>query len=261
MLRGYYTSISSMLELQARQNVTANNIANIDTIGYKSESVLSKPFSEVMLANKDNYVNGVPRKQVLGGLSTGVRIDETITNHEQGGVVSDDSNTSFAIIGDGMFTVRRQDGSIGYTRNGVFKIDRDGYLSTTEGYRVMGIRAGTGALEPIRFESDSISMDSNNNIIENGAQKYRFNIVNINDKKAIVKDANNVYNVLEGKANVVQPLANYKIQQNAKEVSNVDMVTETTNLMTIARAFEANQSIVKTIDSTLYQVANEIGKI
>ena len=68
MLRGYYTSISSMLELQARQNVSSNNIANINTTGYKSESVVSKPFDEVLLANRDKYINGKAHKQVLGGL-------------------------------------------------------------------------------------------------------------------------------------------------------------------------------------------------
>lgn len=261
MLRGYYTSISSMLELQARQNVTANNISNINTSGYKSETVVSKPFDEVLLANKDKYVNGQAKTQILGGLSTGVRIDETITNHSQGTVISDDSNTSFALIGDGMFTVQKKDGTTAYTRNGVFKIDRDGYLVTTEGYNVMGIRSGTGALEPIKFDSDEISMDYSNNILENGNQKYRFNIVNITDTKAIKKDANNTYTVIDGKGNVTQPLGNYTIQQNAKESSNVDMVAETTNLMTIMRAFEANQSVVKAVDATLSQVANEIGKI
>lgn len=261
MLRGFYTTISSMLELQARQNVTANNIANIETTGYKSESVVSKPFKEVMLANKDNYVNGVPRKQSLGGFSSGVRIDETITNHTQGTLISSESNTSFGLVGEGMFTVQKQDGTIGYTRNGVFKIDRDGYLSTTEGYKVLGIRTGTGNVEPIRFTSADIHLDSNNNIIDNGVNSYKFNIVNVTDKKAIVKDRDNLYKVLNGNENLVQPLPNHNIKQFAFETSNVDVVAETTNLMTLARAFEANQSIIKTVDSTLYQVANEIGKI
>lgn len=261
MLRGYYTSISSMLELQARQNVVANNIANINTSGYKSETVVSKPFDEILLANKDNYINGEPRTQVLGGLSTGVRIDETITNHSQGSIVEDDSNTSFAILGDGMFTVQKSDGSIAYTRSGVFKLDRDGYLVTTEGYNVLGIRNGSGALEKIQFTSDDIKLDYSNNLLEDGNPKYKFNMVDITDTKAVKKGIDNTYTVISGRENVVQPLLNYSLQQKAKEASNVDMVTETTNLMTIMRAFEANQSVVKAIDSTLSQVANEIGRI
>lgn len=261
MLRGYYTSISSMLELQARQNVVSNNIANINTNGYKSETVVSKPFDEVMLANKDKYVNGKAKIQKLGGLSTGVRIDETITNHSQGSIVSDDSNTSFALINDGMFTVQKPDGTTAYTRNGVFKLDREGYLVTTEGYKVMGIRSGTGAVEPIQFQSDDIILNYNNDILENGVAKYRFNIVNIVDKKAIEKGVDNTYTVLAGRDNVVQQSANYILQQKAKETSNVDIVAETTNLMTIMRAFEANQSVVKATDSTMSQIASEIGKI
>ena len=259
MLRGYYTSISSMLELQARQNVSANNIANINTAGYKSESVVSKPFDEILLANRDKYINGKAHKQVLGGLNRGVRIDETITNHSQGSVVEDESNTSFALTGNGMFTVQKSDGTTAYTRSGVFKIDRDGYLVTTEGYRVMGVRSGTGALEPIQFLSSNITMDYDNNILEDGIVKYKFNIVDIEDKTSIKKGVDNTYTTLSD--NVAKPLLNYKIQQYAKETSNVDYVTETMNLMSIMRAFEANQSVVKAIDSTLSQVANDIGKI
>ena len=259
MLRGYYTSISSMLELRARQNVSANNIANINTAGYKSESVVSKPFDEILLANRDKYINGKAHKQVLGGLNRGVRIDETITNHSQGSVVEDESNTSFALTGNGMFTVQKSDGTTAYTRSGVFKIDRDGYLVTTEGYRVMGVRSGTGALEPIQFSSSNITMDYDNNILEDGIVKYKFNIVDIEDKTSIKKGVDNTYTTLSD--NVAKPLLNYKIQQYAKETSNVDYVTETMNLMSIMRAFEANQSVVKAIDSTLSQVANDIGKI
>lgn len=259
MLRGYYTAISSMIELQARQNVTANNIANINTSGYKSELVVSKPFDEILLTNKDKYINGVPKTQVLGGLSTGVRIDETLTDYSQGSILEDESNTSFALIGDGMFTVQKDDGTTAYTRSGVFKLDKDGYLVTTEGYRVMGIRNGTGALEPIQFNSSDIRMDYTNTLLEDGVQKYKFNIVNITDTKSVKKDIDNTYVALG--QNVTQPLANYKIQQYAKESSNVDMVTETTNLMAIMRAFEANQSVVKTMDATMSQVASEIGKI
>lgn len=261
MLRGYYTSISSMLELQARQNVVSNNIANINTNGYKAESVVSKPFDEVLIANRDNYVNGKAKTQVLGGLSTGVRIDETITDYSQGSVVVDDSNTSFALIGDGLFTVQKADGTVAYTRNGVFKIDRGGYLVTTEGYKVMGIKSGTGDLEPIVLESDQISIDGNNNIVEQGTPKYKFNVVNITDTKSIKKNVDNTYTIIGNNNNAVQPSMNYQIQQKAKESSNVDMLTETTNLMTIMRAFEANQSVVQTMDSTMSKIASEIGKI
>lgn len=260
MIRSFYTSISSMLELQARQNITANNISNINTVGYKSESSVSKPFDEVLIANKDKYVNGKSKTQVLGGLSTGVRIDETITDYSQGTIVDDESNTSFALVGDGMFTVQKGDGTMAYTRNGIFKIDREGYLVTTEGYNVMGVRSGTGAVEPIKFNSDDIVLDYSNNLLEEGVEKYKFSIVDVVDTKSIKKGVDNTYTVIDGR-NAVRPLTDYNIRQKSKEVSNVDMVTETTNLITIMRAFEANQSVVQAIDSTLSKVANEIGKI
>ncbi len=59
MLRGMYSSVSSMLNLQARQSVITNNLANINTNGYKEETLVSKSFDEVVLSNKDDYSNGI----------------------------------------------------------------------------------------------------------------------------------------------------------------------------------------------------------
>ena len=58
MLRGMYSSISAMINLQANQSVISNNMANINTIGYKSETLVSKSFDEIMISNKDRYING-----------------------------------------------------------------------------------------------------------------------------------------------------------------------------------------------------------
>ncbi|MDC9403732.1 flagellar basal body protein, partial [Clostridioides difficile] len=69
MLRGLYTSVSSMLTLQSRQGIITNNLANINTTGYKQETLLGKSFDEVMLSNNDNYKNGKANKQILGNMS------------------------------------------------------------------------------------------------------------------------------------------------------------------------------------------------
>ena len=259
MLRGVYSSVSAMLQLQAKQSITSNNLANMNTTGYKSEMMVEKSFPEHMISNKDSYKGGLAQKQNIGGLSFGVKIDDTITSFEQGTLIADESNTTFAIVGDGFFTITDREGNTAYTRDGVFKITTDGYLMTSAGYLVQGINLRTGALEPIYVGDAEVSIDPENNINLNGVSTYRFNIVLPNNYDNIKLQADNLYYGGDGITAVNN--ANFTIKQRYKEGSNVDITAETTSLMTTLRAFEANQTVVKAYDSTMDLVANQIGRI
>lgn len=259
MLRGVYSSVSAMLQLQAKQAITTNNIANANTTGYKSEVMVEKSFPEHMITNKDNYRDGIAKKQNIGGLNFGVKIDDTITSFEQGTLIANDSNTSFAIIGDGFFTIADRDGNTAYTRDGVFKITTDGYLMTSAGHLVQGVNLRTGALEPIFVGDAEVSIDPQNNINLNGVSSYRFNIVLPNNYDNFKLEADNLYYGGDGVTAVNN--ADFTIKQKYKESSNVDIATETTNLMTTLRAFEANQTVLTAFNSTMDLVANELGRI
>ena len=260
MLRGVYSSVSAMLQLQAKQSLTTNNIANANTTGYKSETMVEKPFPEYMIGNKDNYTKGQPKRKNIGTLSFGVKMDDTITSHYQGDLIETGSETSFAILGDGFFTVMDRDGNTAYTRDGVFKVSSEGYLMTSAGHLVQGINTRTGALEPINvgIETDVV-VDQNNNIKINDAISYRFNIVEPNNYDNFKMESDNLFYGGNGVKAVNGN--NYSIKQRYKEGSNVDIVTETTNMMTNLRAFEANQTVVKALDTTMNLIVNEIGRI
>lgn len=256
MLRGMYSSVSAMVNLQASQNIITNNMANINTTGYKSETLVSKSFDELVLSNRDKYINGQGSKQQIGTLNPGVKIDETVTNYTQGTIVETENETDFAINGKGFFTVRDNEGNVSYTRDGVFKVDSRGYLVNGSGYNVMGINQGTNALEPIYVGNQKISMDNRNNIILNSRVAYKFNVVDFQNYDGLNKSGENLYN---GE----NPVAanNYNIQNKVKETSNVDMIDVTSALMSNLRAFEANQKVVQVMDSTLSKIANEIGTV
>lgn len=259
MLRGLYSTVSAMLDLQAKQAVTTNNIANANTTGYKSETTVEKSFPELMITNNDKYVNGKAQKQELGTLSFGVKIDDTITSFEQGNIVDNDSETSFAILGDGFFTVMDSEGKTAYTRDGAFQISTDGYLMTSAGHLVQGINTNTGNLEAIFVGDNSISVDTGNNILINDVMSYRFNIVTPNNTDTFRLQADNLYYGGDGVSAVNN--ADYMIRQSALESSNVDIATELTNMMTTLRAFEANQTVLSAIDSTMDLISNDLGKI
>ena len=256
MIRGLYASVSSMLNLQERQSVITNNIANIKTNGYKEDKLMSKSFEEMTLSNNDNYQNGKAHHQTLGGVSFGTRIDEVNTNFKQGSLISTNNNSDFAIEGDGFFEIRNFEGNTFYSRDGSFKINSQGYLVTNAGHNVMGVNNSTGVNEPIYVGNGKMTVTPSNDIIIQGGNSYKFSIVNFDDNKNLKKVGDNLYS-----GENPQNLNNYSIRQGYLETSNVDYITSATDMMETLKEFEANQKVIQTIDSTLRQIANEIGNV
>lgn len=256
MLRSFYSSVSSMLTLQARQSTITNNLANINTTGYKEQTLVAKSFDKVMLSNKDNYVNGTPRRQDLGEMSYGVRIDETPTSFMQGAHVSTENNTDFAIDGAGFFKVLDGKNNPFYTRDGSFKVNSQGYLVTNAGHSVVGINKASGAKEPIYVGNGKMSITPDNNIGIDGVIKYSFDIVDFKEYDKLVKRGDNLYS---GENEI--GAENFKVKQGYLEASNVNPISTTALLMETVKEFEANQKVIQTIDSTLNRIANEIGTV
>jgi len=256
MLRSMYASVSSMITLQARQGIITNNLANINTTGYKSQTLVAKSFDDMLLHNKDDYKNGVSNVNELGSLNFGVRIDETATSYKQGTLVSTENNTDFAIVGNGFFQVTDEQNNTYYTRDGSFKVNPQGYLVTNSGQYVMGINSQTGNSERIYVGSDLISISPDNSVMINGENRYKFNIVDFENYDNLTKYGNNLYKG-EGGFNS----NNYSIKQKYLEGSNIDSINEMAMMMETVKEFEANQKVIQTIDSTLSQIANEIGRV
>ena len=256
MLRSMYASVSSMITLQARQGIITNNLANINTTGYKSQTLVSKSFDDMLLYNKDDYKNGVSKVNELGSLNFGVRIDDTATSYKQGTLISTENNTDFAIVGNGFFQVTDEQNNTYYTRDGSFKVNPQGYLVTNSGHYVMGINSQNGNTERIYVGSDLISISPDNSVMINGENRYKFNIVDFENYDNLTKYGNNLYKG-EGGFNS----NNYSIKQKYLEGSNIDSINEMAMMMETVKEFEANQKVIQTIDSTLSQIANEIGRI
>lgn len=256
MLRSMYASVSSMITLQARQGIITNNLANINTTGYKSQTLVAKSFDDMLLHNKDNYKNGVSNVNELGSLNFGVRIDETATSYKQGTLISTENNTDFAIVGNGFFQVTDEQNNTYYTRDGSFKVNPQGYLVTNSGQYVMGINSQTGNSERIYIGSDLISISPDNSVMINGENRYKFNIVDFENYDNLTKYGNNLYKG-DGEFNS----NNYSIKQKYLEGSNIDYISEIASMMETVKEFEANQKVIQTIDSTLAQIASEIGRV
>lgn len=259
MIRGLYTAVSGMITQEAKQQVITNNMANANTTGYKSENLAIKKFDDVLIQNYDKVSGGKNVRNIIGSISNGSRIDETLTDFTQGLLQSTDKDTDFALEGRGFFTVRATaaDGSEGiyYTRDGAFQVSNQGYLINSSGNYVMGRNVVTGAVEPMEVGNSKITTDLNNNVYLDGELRYNFNIVDFENYNALEKVGDNLYrgeNPLESKAIV---------KQNSLERSNVNIVNEMVNMMTVLRSYESSQKVVQSLDETLQKAVNEVGVV
>ncbi|WP_291636424.1 flagellar hook-basal body complex protein [Clostridium sp.] len=259
MIRGLYTAVSGLITGEAKQSVVTNNLANANTIGFKSENLSIKKFDDVLIQNYDKIENGQNTRNTIGSLSMGSKIDDLNTYFTQGLVQTTDKPTDFAIEGKGFFTVQRDNGIDNknyYTRGGNFHVDGQGYLATDSGDKVLGKSKATGQIEPINVSDGKLQVDKSGNITINGQSLYEFNTVDFQDYKSLKKIGDNLF---EG-ANPIET-ANITVRQNALEQSNVNTASEMINMMTIMRNFESNQKVIQAIDETLGKAVNEVGTV
>lgn len=145
MNRSVFAGLSGLKNNQIRMDVVANNIANSNTVAFKSGRVLFKDaYSQTLSAAvrpSDNLGGANPQQVGLG-----VRVSSIDTLFSQGSLEVTGNPMDMAIQGEGMFVVRRAD-QLFYTRDGSFKLDGEGRLVTANGYRVQGRMASTGVLQ------------------------------------------------------------------------------------------------------------------
>ncbi|MGG4448894.1 flagellar hook-basal body protein [Brevibacillus sp. HB1.2] len=320
MIRGLYTSASGMLALQNRQESLANNLANINTPGFKQDVGVMRAFPEQLLSRMNDKegldVPGIPtmpgQPAIIGRLHTGVYMSEALPNFAQGDIEETRNPYDLALMDniqpdpDGnerrlFYSVARiedltqpaQEEDIRYTRNGNWSVNGEGYLVTADGYYVLdnqnqairvndpvsGINAGQDL--KINEAGELLYKDPNTNEYQSLAAHPRLGLAVVTNPLMLVREGTNVFRwegdmdveaIDVAEANDQAALAagtyatptisgRYGMQQGWRERSNVDPGQTMTNMMSVLRAYEANQRVITTIDGTLDKAANEIGRV
>jgi len=273
MLRSLSTGVSGLVQSQQNLDVIGNNIANVNTTGYKTSRIdFADSFNETIQGS-----GAAGSMQIGSGVSTG----GIHSQYTQGAMTRTSVATDLAITGNGFFVVKDQtSGNLLATRAGEFRLDDQGYLITNEGMRVQGFSDAalsvrgdiqidpTGApagASPTALIS-SYTIDSAGQIhvrMDDGTEFVRGQVLmqNFTDPGALVKEGNNL---LSGFSHA-GPLAQTevagtsglgKITSGALEMSNVDMTSEFASLITAQRAFQANARIITTSDEILQELVN-----
>ncbi|MCH2226391.1 MAG: flagellar hook-basal body protein [Candidatus Caenarcaniphilales bacterium] len=255
MLRGIYASGSAMKMQGIQQEILADNLANINTSGYKTENISFRSFVPRVVRGDDD--------QVLGVMNNGVNVHTTNYNFEQGPLRITENPLDIAITGTGFFPVELPDGDIQYTRNGHFTIDREGFVTTLHGDKLLD-----EGLAPIVIDissSKDITVTKDGTFLIDGQAMTRLSTFNFPQGAGIVRMTGDKYDL--GDDNMTMNNGVVMIQSNADlfhqgflEDSNVSAVKMSTEMIKTMRSYEANQKVMKSQVDTL-RLIMDIGRI
>lgn len=256
MVKGLFTAYTGMINEQHRMDVLTNNLANASTVGYKKEGATSQAFDEVLaLKIKDTTDPG--KVKPLGNISLGVKIGENYTDYSQGSLRETHNSYDMALAGSGFFKVEFKNKagqtSTKYTRDGGFTLNKDGYLVTKDGDFVLG-KNGRIQLNPLQ---NSV-IDKTGNIFQNDRLVATLDIADFEDYNYLEKYGENYYQTVNG---AKEKNGDCQIMTGYLEMSNIKVVSEMVEMISISRAYETNQKLIQTYDSTLEIAANQIGKV
>lgn len=252
MSYGLYLSAAGIMANSHRQDVIANNLANAETAGFRRHvPVFQERLSAVLASHHASPTD--PFLNMTGGLLVQpTRLDLSPGDFEQTGNPLD-----LSINGDGFFTVSR-DGETHLTRDGRFTVDRRGFLvmSTLPGHRVLD-----SAGKPISIgaaAASEIEVDASGGIRVRGVEVARIGLRDAPDARGLFKVGENL---LGYAGDAPLRLSQSSIIPRSIERSNVDPITELTQLMEAQRALEANANMIRYQDQTFGRLVNEVGKI
>ena len=264
MVKGLYTAFTGMVNEQKRLDVLSNNLANADTNGYKKEGTTSQTFAdELAIRIKDTSHFGMRKN--LGVMSMGVHIGETYTDYSQGNYKVTDNQTDFAINGNGFFAISYTDKagntSVKYTRDGAFIVNTQGYLVTKDGDFVLNQNGASNSDPNARIQVNPnlpIVVTADGGIYQNDELVGNIGLADFADYNYIAKFGENLYDTVDG-AELIETEAT--IDQGCLEASNVNVVSEMVNMITISRAYQAGQKVMNSIDQTLDKAVNQVGRV
>ncbi len=212
----------------------STNVSNYNTYGYKSVRF------EQML-DEYGYLSGVER-----------------TDYSQGAIQRTEREFDVAIDGCGFIPVTSKTGDVVYTREGAFKVDKDGYLMTNDGYLV-----GDGIQIPVNYDNLIISAGGNVEVYSTDGTKREYlgtiPLVNFRNPEGLKKSDNNKYYLTAESGEPVLQKNHKKFKQGNIEMTNIDMINEVNEIMRLNASMLASFKVMKTVND-MYSQAIELNQ-
>lgn len=258
MLRGLYTAHTGLRNEQNRMDILTNNLANASTVGFKKEGATSQTFRDVLAVKiKDSSV-GLGTTQFIGHNRLGVKIGENYTDYTQGSFRITDNTYDLGLSGSGFFALEYTDSagetSTKYTRAGDFTLTQDGYLVNKDGMYVLDTQNR-------RIQVNTLvetTIDETGRIYQQDREVAQIQVADFEDYDYLKKFGDTFFQPVEGATRID---GTAKVESGVLEMSNMSVITEMVNMISVTRAYESNQKIVQTYDESLEIAVNQLGKV
>ncbi len=267
MVKGLYTAYTGMINEQKRMDNATNNLANVNTNGFKKEGLTAQSFDD-MLGLKIKDLSDAPRTaKRLGMMNLGVKIGESYIDWSDGPMKNTENTFDLALQGDGFFAIeytnkaenveREEAGQtdVMYTRDGNFTLTNDGTLVTQDGDFVLDVNGNHIRINP----NVKAEINTQGQILQDGAAVAQIQVTDFEDKNTMLEHyGENLYTPTE---EAVQVASTATVHSGFLEQSNVSTVDEMVNIIAIQRNYETNQKMITTEDATLETATTRLGKL
>ncbi|MCX5590553.1 flagellar basal-body rod protein FlgG [Alcaligenes endophyticus] len=259
MIRSLWIAKTGLESQQTNMDVIANNLANVNTVGFKRTRAVFEDLMYQTLRQPGAQVGAANQLPSGLQLGTGVRTVATERIHTQGDLKNTGHSLDIAIQGRGFLQVEMPDGTFAYTRDGSLQIDQNGQLVTAGGYPIQPpINIPDNALEITIARDGTVSVTQPGDIgasVEVG----QLQLTTFINPTGLQSMGENLYaeSDASGAANFLQPGMDGAglVLQEYNETSNVNVAEELVNMITTQRAYEINSKAVQTSDQMLARLA------
>ena len=257
MLRSLYTGWTGMYTEQKRLDVISNNMANATTVGYKKEGATTQSFDESLTIKiRDESANW--QKEKIGNMPLGVKIGEVYTDYSQGSLRETGVTYDLGFDGPGFFVVNVTDRTgnthESLTRAGSFHITNEGFIVDVDGNH---LQSEAGDLQ-VSVDAGKVVIDTDGSVYEDGNLVDQLILKDYEDYDYLKKFGDTYYRAVNGATE--KPVTGV-IRQGYTEQSNVNVVNEMVSLINITRAYEANQKVIRSVDSVMELAVSSVGKV
>ena len=253
---GLYLSAAGTLASLHRQDVLANNLANLNTVGFKADMVTTRARLAQRLESPATLADPQTLLENLGG---GVFADPTRIDLRQGPLAESHNDLDLALQGDGFFVVANGKSSgadsLRLTRDGRFTLDAAGELITA----TTGLRVLDSSDQAIRLNrGEKVRIDGEGRITQNGVEMARLQIAQVADQSTLTKTGDNLLRFTGKRSSAA---ASTRVQQGSVESSGVDPILALNDMINASKAVQANATMMQYHDQILGQAVNTFGRV
>lgn len=253
MLNGLYTATSGMLQQERRLDVISNNLANINTVGFKKET----PTFETYLREGKKFPETIIRESLYNKtINSAVSLAHIGVDFSSGNLKETGKTFDLALSNPNAFFAIDTPFGVKFTRAGNFMLDENRALVTQEGFKVISTNVQNN--DGIIIPNGKVSINEDGQIYVDNLLVDAISIVEFENLENLQKTGYNLFTALN---TLPIDADNPGVMQGYLEMSNINPLTEMVNMISSQRAFETYQKVIRTIDTLNDRAANELGKI